>query len=65
VLARKRVELGKHRHAEAMESRERQFHLCLDTRDLLHSEPSGPRAAYRTSAVLPIPASPRMSRTAL
>ncbi len=37
---RKRVEPREHRCAQVMQSRERQFHLGLDARDLGHSEPS-------------------------
>ena len=37
---RKRVELGEHRCAQAMQSSERQFHLGLDARDLGHLEPN-------------------------
>jgi hypothetical protein len=37
---RKRAELGEHRRAQVMQSREWQFHLRLDARDLGHSEPS-------------------------
>jgi hypothetical protein len=38
---RKRVELGEHRCAQAVQPSERQFHLGLDARDLGHSEPGG------------------------
>ena len=51
------------RHAELVDPGERQLHLRLHARDLRHAESRRATAAYRSSAVFPMPASPRMTRT--
>ena len=62
---RERVEPVEHRRAQLMQAGERQLHLGLDARDLRDAEPGRLPSAWRSSAVLPMPASPRTTRTAL
>ena len=63
---RERVELVEHRRTELMDPGERELHLRLHARDLRHTESRGlPGERSRSSAVFPMPASPRMTRTAL